>query len=91
MSDNAVQAGAHPSKAEAARLRSVSWLLRGYVASSGWKYVEYPQTQEAELYDLDSDPFELENLAYDPAYADRAAAMSARLHAWKSCDGAACR
>jgi arylsulfatase A-like enzyme len=37
--------------------------------------VEY-QTGEEELYDLDSDPYELQNLAGDPAHA----ALQATLH-----------
>jgi N-acetylglucosamine-6-sulfatase len=85
--DAAVQHGTRPS----GRLLPVQWFARGIVASSGWKYVEYPQTGEAELYNLDVDPFELHSLAADPDYADRVAVMSARLHAWQGCDAAACR
>jgi N-acetylglucosamine-6-sulfatase len=91
LSDNAVQRGAHPTRAEARVLSKVSWFARGYVTSNGWKYVEYPQASEVELYDLNTDPFELQNLANDSAYRNRVEMMSARLHAWKSCDAAACR
>ncbi len=51
-----------------------------------WKYTELPllpgdpnSTFERELYDLEADPLELENLAGDPAYTTRIAEMAARL------------
>ena len=54
-------------------------------------YVEYPRTGERELYDLRSDPLQLQNLAGDPANE----ADLARLHAWLetmlNCSGQACR
>ncbi|MEM9280459.1 MAG: sulfatase [Verrucomicrobiota bacterium] len=37
---------------------------------------------EEELYDVVSDPFEITNLADDPAYADELAAMRERLETW---------
>ena len=40
--------------------------LDGVVTSSGWKYIEYDESAERELYDLDSDPFELDNLPAIP-------------------------
>ncbi len=43
-----------------------------------WKYVEHT-TGEVELYDLQSDPYELESKHLDPEYADRMAALAARL------------
>jgi arylsulfatase A-like enzyme len=48
------------------------------VRSLGWLYVKY-QTGEQELYDEVRDPFELSNLANDPAYANQLAAMHARM------------
>jgi arylsulfatase A-like enzyme len=91
MSDTAVQAGKRPTPAQAAALRPVSWRVRGIVTSSGWKYLRYPDSGEAELYDLGTDPFELQNLADDPDYRHRADAMAHRLRAWQSCRGAGCR
>lgn len=46
--------------------------------SARWKYVEYG-SGERELYDLDTDPFELASLHADPAHADRIAAAAGRL------------
>ena len=43
-----------------------------------WHYVEY-DTGERELYDSIADPWELENVAEDPAHAEVAAALSERL------------
>lgn len=55
---------------------------RDYVAmvcTREWKYVHFPNLGIGELYDLIHDPYELENLFYDPAYADRVADMRLRL------------
>jgi arylsulfatase A-like enzyme len=47
-------------------------------------------TGEGELYDLERDPYELQNVANDPAYASVRAQLSARLQKLKVCRGAAC-
>jgi len=56
------------------------------VRESQWKYTEIPVTPgdpntafEKELYDLVNDPYELTNVASDPAHAARIAQMAARL------------
>jgi arylsulfatase A-like enzyme len=56
------------------------------VREERWKYTELPLAPgdpatgfELELYDLASDPYELDNRAADPAHAERIAAMAARL------------
>jgi len=48
------------------------------VRSERWMYVRYT-TDEEELYDLDADPYELENLAGDPAKTQVLEARRARL------------
>jgi N-acetylglucosamine-6-sulfatase len=53
------------------------------------KYVEY-ENGEKELYDLEADPYELENIidGADPSLVDD---LKARLEALRSCTGDACR
>ncbi|MGC9350292.1 MAG: sulfatase family protein [Anaerolineae bacterium] len=55
---------------------------RDYVAmicTRRWKYVHFPNLGIGELYDLEEDPDELNNLFYDSAYADKVAEMRLRL------------
>lgn len=44
-----------------------------------WSYVEYTTTGERELYDLERDPYAMDNLAHDPAYAQVAAKLAHKL------------
>lgn len=48
-----------------------------------WKYIELPVDNgpDRELYDLDADPYELRNLAEDPAYGETRALLAQRLQA----------
>jgi N-acetylglucosamine-6-sulfatase len=46
---------------------------------------------ETELYDLRSDPYQLQNLISDPAYDETEAALAARLAALDGCAGPSCR
>ena len=65
---------------------------KGYTAirTPGWMYAEYTEG-DAELYDLRRDPYELNNLAGDPAYRAVRARLSARLESLRDCAGKACR
>ena len=45
-----------------------------------WKYIWYDGFEE--LYDLEADPHEWVNLAVQEGYADRCAALKARLFEW---------
>ncbi len=65
------------------------WLYHGVVSGS-WKYVERTHGR-AELYDLESDPYELQNVAADPAYADTRTRLAALVSAYQWCRGASCR
>jgi arylsulfatase A-like enzyme len=53
-------------------------------------YAEYA-TGERELYDLQSDPFELYSRHNAPAYASIRSALATRLHQLESCAGSSCR
>ena len=55
---------------------------RDYVAmitTKDWKYIHFPNLGIGELYDLVNDPHELDNLFYEPEYADKVAEMRLRL------------
>jgi hypothetical protein len=49
------------------------------ICTRRWKYVHFPNLGIGELYDLERDPHELDNLFYDPAYAVQVAQMRLRL------------
>jgi arylsulfatase A-like enzyme len=49
------------------------------IATRDWKYVHFPNLGIGELYDLVNDPHELENLFYEPEYADQVNEMRLRL------------
>ena len=66
------------------------WWLPGVptinaVRTERWKLITYPEDDQQidELYDLKNDPVELNNLAQDPAYADRVASLRKRLEQLK--------
>ena len=49
------------------------------VRTEAWKYVEYHETGERELYDLVNDPYELQSLHANPAYDSVKAVLQRRL------------
>ncbi len=49
------------------------------ITTKDWKYVHFPNLDIGELYDLANDPHELDNLFYDPQYANKVAEMRLRL------------
>lgn len=48
-----------------------------------WKLILFPKIAKRQLFDLESDPDEVKNLAEDPAQADRIAALTAKLRDWQ--------
>lgn len=64
---------------ESGQTPSMFWAVR----TDSWKYSELA-TGERELYDLDADPFELTNVADEPAYAEIQALLAAELERLKS-------
>jgi len=65
-----------------------SWLRKAKTDPAAARLVEMYQRRPAEeFYDLATDPWELENLADDPAQADRKAALSKELDAWMAQQG----
>ena len=47
-----------------------------------WKYIEYPSVSEAQLFDLNADPFEQTNLAAETRHAVELKDLRADLHGW---------
>jgi arylsulfatase A-like enzyme len=60
------------------------------IRTDRYKFVRY-WNDEVELYDLTADPYELDNLARDPAYSDVQSALSKRLEKLSDCAGKSCR
>lgn len=64
------------------------------VRTANLKYIENQSDDgsllEKELYILTSDPYELENKAYDPGYASVVGHLAAKLNSLKSCIGSGC-
>ena len=60
------------------------------VRTDRYTYVVWSDTGEEELYDRVEDPYELENAAADPAYADVKADLAAKLEQLVDCRGSAC-
>jgi arylsulfatase A-like enzyme len=60
------------------------------VRTDRYTYVVWNETGERELYDRRSDPFELNNVVKDPAYAGVAASLDAKLAKLNTCRGRSC-
>ena len=60
------------------------------VRTARWKYVRYVDG-DAELYDLDHDPNELDNVYGKPRYADVQAQLARLWKQYRGCAGASCR
>jgi arylsulfatase A-like enzyme len=53
------------------------------VVRRDWKYMEWPEFDFRQLFDLRSDPGEIRNLAGQPSYAGRQRRMQRQLDAWR--------
>jgi arylsulfatase A-like enzyme len=60
------------------------------VRTDQYTYVVWTETGEKELYDRDVDPYQLDNVAGDPAYAAVEANLAAKLEKLRDCKGNAC-
>jgi arylsulfatase A-like enzyme len=60
------------------------------VRTDRYTYVVYKETGDEEMYDRRKDPFELTNLAADPAYAGVKARLAAKLTKLSHCKGRRC-
>ncbi len=59
------------------------------IRTERYMYAEFA-TGETELYDLESDPFELQSLHDDPAFESVKSGLADHLHQLQSCAGASC-
>jgi arylsulfatase A-like enzyme len=60
------------------------------VRTDRYTYVVYKETGDQELYDRRKDPYQLENVAGDPAYAAIKAKLAAKLEQLDRCKGRSC-
>ena len=57
--------------------------LQRAVRDERWKLIRYPKLHYTQLFDLQSDPYELRNRADDPAYAHQKERLMGLLEAWQ--------
>jgi arylsulfatase A-like enzyme len=60
------------------------------VRTNRYTYVHWTETDEIELYDREVDPYELDNLAGDPGYANVEADLASKLAQLAHCKGQGC-
>ncbi|MBX7210307.1 MAG: sulfatase-like hydrolase/transferase [Verrucomicrobiaceae bacterium] len=58
-------------------------LVQRAVIADGWKLIRYPQINRSQLFDFKNDPYELKDVAADPAQAERLASLTAKLEKWQ--------
>jgi arylsulfatase len=68
----------HPTITSKDRIPSSQAVMR-----TDWKYVEWPEFDYQQLFDLQEDPGEIRNLAGQPAHAGRQAEMRKQLDVWR--------
>ena len=60
------------------------------VRTDSWKYIVYKVSGGEELYDIRNDPYEVNNLASDPAYAAIKAQLIEKMNKLNDCAGSSC-
>ena len=60
------------------------------VRTDRYTYITWNETGEEELYDRQVDPYQLQNVASDPAFAEVKAGLQAKLEQLETCKGKAC-
>jgi len=73
------------------QITSITWITHGIVTADRWKYVEYPTEAAVEMYDLTTDPYEMDNVAGQRGYHRKQRELAALLESYRWCEGAACR
>ena len=61
------------------------------VRTERYTYVVWTETGEVELYDRQTDPYQLQNVADNPGYASVKARLASRLDQLEDCAGASCQ
>jgi len=87
--ESLLPAAEHPRKEGGRELLIEAADFHG-IRTQRYLYVEY-KTGERELYDLDQDPYELQNLADAPGYDRVRARLALRLQKLDRCKGESCR
>jgi arylsulfatase A-like enzyme len=83
-----------PAKAADRAILLEYWYSFSTVTTQGlrlanWSYMRW-SNGDTELYDLNTDPYQMRNVARDPAYAPVVAELVPRLDALATCSGASC-
>jgi arylsulfatase len=68
----------HPTITSKDRIPSSQGVMR-----KDWKYIEWPEFDYQQLFDLQADPGEIRNLAGQPAHAGRHMKMRQQLDVWR--------
>ena len=53
------------------------------IRTDRWKFIEYPQVDRVQLFDLKNDPLELNDLSTSPEAVATREKLKARLRAWQ--------
>ncbi|MFW6158042.1 MAG: sulfatase [Planctomycetota bacterium] len=80
--DGSVQAGPGRTVSRKQARAAVADPVRTILAPDGWKY-NHSTIGEHELYDLNADPHETDNLAADPQQQSRMADLTGRIRRWQ--------